>query len=195
MIRSIFIFVLALGLTATAAAQPTWALDKSHSGVKFSVRHMVISDVEGSFKDYDVTFKADKEDFTDAVIEATIKTASISTDNEGRDKHLRSDDFFNAEVFPTITFRSTKVEKTGDKTYKFHGDLTIRDVTKKVAFDAVHGGTMKTQRGTVAGWKATLTINRFDFNLKWDRAIETGGLVVGSDVTITVNAQVRKPAV
>lgn len=195
MIRSIFIFVLAFGLTATAAAQPTWALDKSHSGVKFSVRHMVVSDVEGSFKDYDVTFKADKEDFTDAVIEATIKSASISTDNEGRDKHLRSDDFFNAETFPAITFKSTKVEKTGDKTYKIHGDLTIRDVTKKVTFDAVHGGTMKTQRGTVAGWKATLTINRFDFNLKWDRAIETGGLVVGPDVTITVNAQVRKPAV
>ncbi|MCU0453483.1 MAG: YceI family protein [Bacteroidetes bacterium] len=192
MIRSIFAFVLAVGLTATAAAQSAWTLDKSHSGVKFSVRHMVISDVEGSFKDYDVTFKSEKEDFSDAVIEATIKSASINTDNESRDGHLKSDDFFNAEKYPTITFKSNKVEKTGATTYKFYGDLTIRDVTKPVVFEAVNGGTVKTQRGTVSGWKATTTINRFDYNLKWTRAIETGGLVVGSDVTITVNAQVKK---
>lgn len=192
MIRSFFAFLLALGLTATAVAQSAWTLDKSHSGVKFSVRHMVISDVEGSFKDYDVTFKSEKEDFSDAVIEATIKTASINTDNEGRDKHLRSDDFFNADKFPTITFKSTKFEKTGDKTYKIYGNLTIRDVTKPVVFEAVNGGTLNTQRGVVSGWKATLIINRFDYHLKWDRAIETGGLVVGPDVTITVNAQVRK---
>lgn len=192
MVRNIFTLVLALGLIVPAAAQTGWTLDKSHSGIKFSVRHMVISDVEGSFKDFDVTFKAEKDDFTDAVIEATIQTASIDTDNERRDAHLKSDDFFNAEKYPTITFKSSKFEKTGATTYKIHGDLTIRDVTKPVTFDAVLGGTQKTQRGTVSGWKATLTINRFDYNLKWDRAIETGGLVVGPDVTITVNAQIRK---
>jgi polyisoprenoid-binding protein YceI len=193
--RFIFSLALAISVSVVSFAQSAWTLDKSHSGVKFSVRHMVISDVEGSFKDYDVTFKSDKEDFTDAVIEATIKSASISTDNEGRDKHLRSDDFFNAESFPMITFKSSKFEKTGATTYKIHGDLTIRDVTKPVVFEAIYGGQQKTQRGTVTGWKATLTINRFDYNLKWDRAIEAGGLVVGPDVTITVNAQVRKQPV
>jgi polyisoprenoid-binding protein YceI len=192
MIRSIFTFMLAVAFTATAPAQSAWTLDKSHSGIKFSVRHMVISDVEGSFRDYDVTFKSDKEDFSDAVIEATIKAASINTDNESRDGHLKSDDFFSTEKYPTITFKSKKVEKTGATTYKFYGDLTIRDVTKPVVFEAVNGGTVETQRGTVSGWKATLTVNRFDYNLKWTRAIETGGLVVGPDVTITVNAQVKK---
>jgi polyisoprenoid-binding protein YceI len=184
--RFIFSLALAISVSAVSFAQNAWTLDKSHSGVKFSVRHMVISDVEGSFKDYDVTFKSDKEDFSDAVIEATIKTESINTDNERRDGHLKSDDFFNAEKFPTITFKSTKFEKTGATTYKIYGDLAIRDVTKPVVFEAVNGGNVKTQRGTVSGWKATLTINRFDYNLKWDRAIETGGLVVGPDVTITV---------
>jgi polyisoprenoid-binding protein YceI len=190
--RLLLSLFLALGISVASFAQNAWTLDKSHSGIKFSVRHMVISDVEGSFRDYDVTFKSDKEDFTDAVIEATIQTASIDTDNERRDGHLKSDDFFNAEKYPTITFKSTRFEKTSPMTYKIHGDLTIRDVTKPVTFDAVLGGTQKTQRGAVSGWKATLTINRFDYNLKWDRAIETGGLVVGPDVTITVNAQVRK---
>lgn len=187
--------ILLFGSSVAVFAQSPWTFDKSHSNVKFSVRHMVISDVEGSFKDVDVAFTADKEDFSDAVLEATIKTASISTDNERRDNHLKSDDFFNAEQFPTITFKSTKFEKTGATTYKIYGDLTIRDVKKPVVFEAVNGGTLKTQRGTVSGWKATLTINRFDYNLKWDRAIETGGLVVGPDVTITVNAQVRKQPV
>jgi polyisoprenoid-binding protein YceI len=183
---------LALGVAAPGFAQSAWSLDKAHSGIKFSVRHMVISDVEGTFKDFDITFTSDKEDYTDAAIEATIKTASISTDNERRDGHLKSDDFFNAEKFPAITFKSTKFEKTGEATYKIYGDLTIRDVTKPAVFEAVNGGTLKTKQGVVSGWKASIVVNRFDYNLKWDRATEMGGLVVGKDVTITVNAEVRK---
>ena len=153
---------------------------------------MLISDIEGTFRDFDIVFKSDKDDYTDAVIEVTIKTDSLDTQNARRDNHLRSDDFFNAAKFPTITFKSTKMEKTGETTYKIYGDLTIRDVTKAVVFDAVNGGTLKTPQGLIAGWKATIVVNRFDYNLKWDRAIETGGLMVGKDVTITVNAEVRK---
>lgn len=190
--RAIAVLVFASLAVSTAFTQSAWTLDKSHSGVKFSVRHMVVSDVEGNFKDFDIVFKADKDDFTDATLEATIKTASINTDNERRDGHLKSDDFFNAEKFPLITFKSTKFEKTGETNYKIHGDLTIRDVTKPVVFDAVNVGNLTTQRGKVSGWKATLVINRFDYNLKWDRTVETGGLVVGKDVTITVNTEMRK---
>lgn len=190
--RSIFTLVLAVGLSASAAAQTAWTLDKSHSSVKFSIRHMVISDVEGLFRDFTIVFRSDKEDFSDASIEATIPVDSIDTRNAYRDRDLKGDNFFAAATYPLITFKTTKVEKVGESAYKFYGDLTIRDVTKPVVFDAVHGGTVKTSRGTVAGWKATLTINRFDYGLKWDRTIETGGLVAGKEVTITVNAEVRK---
>lgn len=184
--------VLLFGLAVTGVAQTAWTLDRSHTGIKFSIRHMMISDVEGIFKDFDIVFKSDKEDFTDAVIEATLKTDSIDTQNARRDGHLRSDDFFNAAQYPAITFKSSKIEKVGEKTYKFYGDLTIRDVTRPVVFDATLGGTTKTQRGVVAGWKAVLVIDRFDYNLKWDRTIEAGGLVAGREVTITINAEVRK---
>lgn len=190
--RLIHTTVLLFAIAFTGSAQTAWTLDRSHTGIKFSIRHMMISDVEGIFRDFDIVFKSDKEDFTDAVIEATITTDSIDTQNARRDNHLRSDDFFNAAKYPTITFKSSKVELVGEKAYKFYGDLTIRDVTKPVVFDATLGGTTKTQRGTVAGWKATLVIDRFDFNLKWDRTIEAGGLVAGRDVTITINAEVRK---
>lgn len=192
MTRSIFAFVLALGSTAGVFAQTPWTLDKSHSGVRFSIRHMVISDVEGFFRDFSIVFKSDKEDYTDASIEATIPVDSIDTRHARRDNDLKGDGFFGAATYPMITFKSSKVEKTGESSYRFHGDLTIRDVTKPVVWEAVNGGTVKTSRGTVTGWRATLVINRFDYGLKWDRTIETGGLVAGKEVTITVNAEVRK---
>jgi polyisoprenoid-binding protein YceI len=154
---------------------------------------MVISEVTGYFKEYDIQVNAAKDDFTDATIAATLKVASINTDNERRDGHLKSDDFFSSEKFPDITFKSASVEKTGENIYKIHGNLTIRDVTKSVTFDAVHRGTIKTSRGTVSAWKATLEINRFDYNLKWNRTIETGGLVAGETVTITLNLELQKP--
>ncbi len=184
--------VLVLSLALTGSAQTAWNLDRSHTAIKFSVRHMLVYDVEGNFKEFTLAFASDKEDHSDATLGVTIQTASINTDNERRDGDLRSPNFFESEKFPTITFKSTKFEKTGENIYKIYGDLTVRDVTKPVVFDAVHGGIVKTSRGIVSGWKATLTINRFDFGLKWDRAVETGGLVVGKDVTITVNAAVRK---
>jgi polyisoprenoid-binding protein YceI len=183
--------MLVLGALNTASAQ--WMLDKSHTGVTFSVRHMVVSDVTGSFGDFDIALTSSKDDFSDAVVEATIKVASINTNNTQRDNHLKADDFFNAEKFPLVKFKSTSFTKVADGKYTIIGDLTIRDVTKSVTFDATLGGMVKAPWGvTIAGWKAIAVINRFDFNLKWNKAIETGGLIAGQDVTITLNMEFNK---
>jgi polyisoprenoid-binding protein YceI len=178
--------------TTLMSAQSEWKLDKAHSSIGFTVRHMVISDVTGSFKDFTIALKSDKDDFSDAEVQSTIKVGSLSTDNAMRDGHLKSDDFFNAEKFPEINFKSSSFEKLGDNKYKITGDLTIRDVTKKVIFDATLNGTLKTGRGLLSAWKATTTINRFDYNLKWNKTLETGGLMVGQDVTITMNLELNK---
>ena len=179
-------------VTALVTAQSEWKYDKVHSSVTFSVKHMVISNVSGSFKDFSVVLKSGKEDFSDATVEGIIQVASISTDNDTRDKHLKSDDFFNVEKFPEIKFKSAKFEKLGDNKYKITGNLTMRDVTKEVTFDAVLNGTLKTGKGWLSAWKATTTINRFDYNLKWSKTVETGGLIVGQDVTITLNLELNK---
>jgi polyisoprenoid-binding protein YceI len=179
-------------ITAITSAQSDWKLDKVHSSITFTVKHMVISNVTGSFKDFAMTMKSAKDDFSDATVQSTIKVGSLSTDNDMRDKHLKSDDFFNAEKYPEINFKSTSFEKLSDTKYKITGDLTIRDVTKNVTFDAVLNGTLKTNRGVLSAWKATTTINRFDYNLKWNKTIESGGLIVGQDVTITLNLELNK---
>jgi polyisoprenoid-binding protein YceI len=182
------VFVAAL----SAPAQSDWKLDKVHSSITFTVSHMVISEVTGSFKDFTISLKSAKDDFSDAQVQSTIKVGSLSTDNTMRDGHLKSDDFFNAEKYPEINFKSTSFENLGDKKYKITGDLTIRDVTKNVTFDAVLKGSMKTERGMLSAWKATTTINRFDYNLKWSKTLETGGLIVGQDVTIALNLELNK---
>jgi polyisoprenoid-binding protein YceI len=153
---------------------------------------MVISNVTGSFKDYTIDLKSEKDDFSDAEVQSTIKVGSLSTDNAMRDNHLKSDDFFNAEKYPEIKFKSTSFEKLSDTKYKITGDLTIRDVTKNVTFDATLNGTLKTNRGLLSAWNATTTINRFDYNLKWNKTVETGGLIVGQDVVITLNLELNK---
>ena len=179
--------------TATAIAQNgAWRLDKAHSSVTFAVRHMLISEVTGKFKDFDIAVTSSEDDFTDAVIDATIKVASITTENERRDNHLRSDDFLNAEKFPEIKFKSTSIEKTGKDSYKIYGTLTIRDTTKQVVFDAVHNGTITTKQGKRMGWRATLSLNRFDYGLRWDRTIDTGALIAGDKVNITLNVEFVK---
>ena len=166
-----------------------WALDKNHSNVKFTVTHMVVSEVDGAFRTFDGTIESTKPDFSDAVITFTVDVASVDTDNENRDKHLKSDDFFNAEQFPQMKFQSTSFKPLGGNKYKLDGNLTIRDITKPVSFDVTYGGTINTQRGAKIGFKANTTVNRFDYNLKWDRATEAGGLVVAKDVEIKINAQ------
>jgi polyisoprenoid-binding protein YceI len=193
-------FLLLLSLTVLSAgflmAQKSgWTLDKAHSSINFSVRHMVISEVTGNFKDFDVSFASSKDDYSDAAVDASIRVASINTDNERRDGHLKTDDFFNAEKFPQVKFKSTSFEKVGEGKYKINGDLTIRDTTKRVTFDAVYNGSIKAPWGaTISSWKATLSVNRFDYGLKWNKAIDTGGLIAGETVKITLNLEFDKPS-
>jgi polyisoprenoid-binding protein YceI len=170
----------------------TWTVDKPHTNVKFSVAHLVISDVDGNFKSFDGTMESSKPDFSDAKITFTADVNSVNTDNEMRDNHLKSDDFFNAAKFPQIKFVSTSFTPLGDNKYKLVGNLTIRDVTKPVTFDVKYGGTVVAMGGTHAGFKATTKIDRFDYNLKWSKATEAGGLVAGKDVEITINADFKK---
>lgn len=181
-----------ISLTRAFAASPAWTLDQAHSNVTFSVQHMVISEVTGSFKEFAVNLNSSREDFTDANIDATVNVNSINTENDRRDSHLKTDDFFNAEKFPTIKFKSTSFEKIGDNHYAIKGWLTIRDTTKEVTIDAVLNGILSSSKGERAGWKGTLSINRFDYGLKWNQAIETGGLIAGATVKLVFNFEFVK---
>lgn len=185
-------FLLLSSITILWSQDSAWKMDRAHSSARFSVAHMVISEVSGEFSDFTISVTSNKDDFTDAQIDAVIKVASISTGNPNRDNHLKSDDFFNAELFPEIRFKSTSFEKTTENHYAIKGALTIRDSTKTVTMDADYKGTIKTQRGSVVAWKVTLVVNRFDFGLKWNRTVETGGLVAGETVTVTFTLEFRK---
>jgi polyisoprenoid-binding protein YceI len=187
------VLLLATLLVGGAHAQTAWTVDNAHSNLKFAVTHLVIAEVDGLFKLYSGTLTAAKPDFSEASVDFTVDISSINTDNEMRDKHLKSDDFFNAEKFPKATFKSTSWKKVDDNRFTVAGDLTIRDVTKPVTFDVVYKGTMDDGHGhTKAGFKATAVINRFDYNLKWNVVTEAGGAVVGKDVTITVNLELQQ---
>ncbi|MCX6270672.1 MAG: YceI family protein [Bacteroidetes bacterium] len=193
--RTILLFSLILtGIYLNAqTGSKGWKVDKSHTTISFTVPHLVISEVTGTFKDFDMEITAEKADFSDMKVNTVIKVASINTDNTQRDTHLKSDDFFNAEKFPEIKFNGYSVYKVDEKNYKITGDLTIRDVTKKVVFDAVNQGTIKSPWGqTVSVWKASLKLNRFDYNLKWDKKIETGGFVAGDEVTVNLNIELTR---
>ncbi len=177
----------------TSSVAPTkWSLDKAHSNVKFAVTHMVVTETEGSFKLFDGSMEHSKDDFSDAKIEFTVDVNSINTDNENRDKHLKNDDFFNVEKYPTIKFVSTSFVPAGEKKYKLNGNLTIRDVTKPVVFDVTYGGSVNDRGGVKSGFKGKTSINRFDYGLKWNKATEAGGLVVSKEVDITVNVELKK---
>ncbi len=177
-------------LAGTTFAQTTWTIDKPHTSVGFAATHMVVAETAGSFKDFDGQVVSKAEDFNGAAVEFSAKVASLSTDNEKRDGHLKSDDFFNAEKFPEIKFKGV-LSKDGGK-YVLKGDLTLRDVTKPATFDVVYKGSINAFGGTKAGFKLTGSINRFDYGLKWDKTLETGGLIVGQDVTITSNIELNK---
>jgi polyisoprenoid-binding protein YceI len=176
---------LLLGVSG-AVAQTTWKVDKAHSNVKFAVSHMVVSEVEGSFRMFDGSLVASKADLSDAKVNFSVDVASVNTDNEKRDGHLKSDDFFNAEKFPKMSFVSKSMKPLGGNKYALTGDLTLRDVTKTVTFDVTYGGQINTGRGVKAGFKAKTTIDRLTYGLKYAPALETGGLAVGKDVDITV---------
>ena len=175
----------------TTQAQ-NWSLDASHSNVTFTVDYMVVSELEGTFKKYSGDFTSSKPDFSDLKANFNVEINSVNTDNEMRDNHLKSDDFFNAEKYPQMKFKSTSMKKVSDK-YVMEGDLTIRDITKKVKFDVTYGGLVNDPWGnTKAGFKASAKINRKDFGLKYNDAVETGGLVAGEEVAININTVLVK---
>jgi len=187
-------FILAatalLFITASSFAQTqTWKADKVHSKVGFSVSHLVVSEVEGKFLDYEATLTTNANGKLEKV-EAVIKVASINTDNADRDKHLKSDDFFAAEKYPELTFVSKSIKASGKNGYKITGDFTMRGVTKSVTLDTKFNGQIKDPWGnTKSGWVATTTVNRFDYGLQWNKAVEAGGLVVGKDVDISLKLE------
>ncbi len=190
--KAVFAVLLVLGFTFVNA-QTKWNVDKSHSNVGFSVTHLVISEVTGQFKSFNADIETASDDFTDAKINFTIDVASINTENEGRDKHLKSDDFFNAEKFPKITFVGKSFKKVDGKKYKLVGDFTMRDVTKQITLDVIFNGTVKDPWGnTKAGFKISGELNRMDYNVKWNNLIEAGGAVVSKEVAINVNLELNK---
>jgi len=177
-------------LTSTVFAQTTWNIDKVHSKVGFSVTHMVVSETEGTFKDYTASIISKSEDFNGSEVTFSAKVASINTENERRDGHLKSADFFDAEKFPEITFKGNLV-KTGN-TYKLKGDFTMKGVTKKVEFDVVYGGTINTGRGMKAGFKVNGIINRQDYGVSWSSTLAGGEMVVGDNVSLNIKVELDK---
>mgnify|MGYP002777129158 CR=1 FL=1 len=170
----------------------TYKIDASHSDILFKVKHLMITTVTGSFKVFDATLTADKEDFSDAQISFTADVNSLDTRSEQRDAHLKSNDFFNAEQFPELKFTSTSFTKNGDG-YILKGDLTIRDVTKSIELKADYNGAMVDPWGqSKIGFEAEGTIKRKEFGLNWDAVTEAGGVVVSDDVKLQLNVQFVK---
>jgi polyisoprenoid-binding protein YceI len=185
----ITLFTAVALLAFKPVADGTWTADTAHSKLGFTVTHMMVSDVEGSFKTFSATVTSSKEDFSDAVVDLSADVASVNTDNEARDKHLKTPDFFDAEKFPKLTFKSTSVKKVADKTYKITGDLTLKGVTKPVVLDATLRGTYTNQRKqAVAGFKITGVIKRKDFGV----GANFGNAMLSEDVTLVANAEIVK---
>ena len=169
----------------------TWKLDPTHSEVAFSVRHLAISKVKGVFEDFDVTVTA-PENPSDATVEATIEIASVNTKQAQRDQHLRTSDFFAADEHPQILFTSTALHAEENGAFVLDGDLTLRGVTKAVSLKGEFGGIVTDGYGqTKAGVEATTKINRHDFGVSWNAALEAGGVTLGDDVTISFDLQFK----
>ena len=169
-----------------------WVLDPMHSEVQFKVKHLVISTVTGQFKSFEGQMETTSDDFTGAEIDFSLDVASIDTNQEQRDGHLKSPEFFDAEQFPKITFKSTSFTKKGDD-YELKGDLTIKGTTKPVTLAVEHGGSAADFYGnTKAGFEITGKINRKEFGLTWDGVTEAGSIVLGEEIKININVQFAK---
>lgn len=173
----------------------SWTIDSSHSLVEFSVKHMMITTVKGRFEKVSGQGEFDENAPEKSWVEATIETSSINTANEQRDGHLRSAEFLEVEKYPTITFKSKKVEKVSTEEYRITGDLTIRGVTQEVTLNTEYAGEVKSPFGDVrAGFSARTSINRKDFGLNWNVVLETGGVLVSDKIQINLEIELVKQA-
>jgi polyisoprenoid-binding protein YceI len=178
-----------MSATSSATAIRTYQVDKSHSEVIFQVRHL-ITRVRGRFSDFGGTIEFDEENPANSKVEFVIQAASIDTNEPNRDTHLRSDDFFAAEKFPTLSFRSTKITPRGKDLFDVEGDFTVRDVTRRIVLPVTHLGKAKDPWGNEKlAFEAETTINRKDYGLNWNAALETGGFLVGDDVKVSLSIQ------
>ena len=177
--------------TATQTSISTWTVDPAHSIVEFAVKHLVITTVKGRFRDFEGTIRIDESHPENSSVSASADVASVDTDTPDRDAHLRSDDFFNAERYPKITFHSSRVEVGEDRHFKLVGDLTIRDVTREVVLDGEYEGQIDDPWGNRrAAFTATTQISRKEFGVRWNQLIESGGAVVSDNVKITLHIEV-----
>lgn len=181
--------------TQTKPTTSTWTVDKTHSNVDFQVKHLMISTVRGHFRDFEATLVLDEREPANSRVSAAIDVASIDTNQPDRDAHLRSDDFFNAEAFPKLTFESRNVETNDGQAFRVTGDLTIRDVTREVTLDGELEGRIQDPWGNErAAFSAKAEISRADFNVRWNQALEAGGVVVGDKVKINFYIEAVKQA-
>ena len=186
------LLAMLLFAAGSTLAQTTWTIDKAHSKIGFNVTHMAVSEVEGNFKDFDGSLVTQSGDFDGAEVTFSARTASIDTDIERRDNHLKSPDFFDAAKYPEISFKGNLAKKGGK--YVLKGDLTMHGVTKPVEFDVSYGGTINTGKGEKAGFKISGKLNRQDYGLTWNNKVPTGELVVGDEVEIIGKIEVDKKA-
>lgn len=192
LIRSIL--VLSLLATPLLAQTPpeTWTVDKAHSTATFKVRHLM-SNVTGSFRDFDANINVDRANPAASSVEFTIQAASIDTDNSNRDDHLRSPDFFDVAKYPTISFKSTSIKAKSKNDFDVTGDLTMRGVTKRVTLPVSFLGFGKDGRGNEkAGFEIETTLNRKDYGILWNKTLDEGGMLLGDDVKVTIDLEVGK---
>jgi polyisoprenoid-binding protein YceI len=188
--KKLFVLAIVITLGGSVHSQNVWTMDKAHAKLGFGVTHLMVSEIEGSFKSFDVKVTSAKEDFSDAQIELTADVSSINTDNEGRDKHLKSPDFFDAEKMATLTFKSTEFKQIEGKTYKLTGNLTMHGVTRWISLDVKFNGTAihPSTKKPVAGFKITGTIKRSDFGIG-DKFPAT---MISNEVDINANVEIDK---
>jgi polyisoprenoid-binding protein YceI len=173
----------------TLLEQSTWKLDNAHAKLRFTVTHLMVSEVDGWFKSFDAKIISSKEDFSDAIVEMTAEVNSVNTDDEKRDTHLKSPDFFDAEKYPTITFKSKTFKKVSNNTYKVTGDLTMHGITKTIELTAVGvTGTHPMTKKTISGFKVTGTLNRSDFGI----GNSMPSMMLSEEVQVTANAEFEK---
>ncbi|MFA0963682.1 YceI family protein [Roseivirga sp. BDSF3-8] len=173
--------------------QTKWVSDPAHSELTFKVRHLMISNVKGEFTDFQVEMTSNGDDLTAAEVQVKINAGSVSTNNADRDNHLKAEDFFDVANHPELSFTSNAVQKVDDETYKVKGNLTIKGVSKEVVLDAEFGGYVTDPYGNEkAGFSISGKINRKEFGLNWNAALETGGVMVGDEVKLNAEVQLVK---